>query len=330
MINPNSEISVLFLGDTDFGEHWSDVNNLLAQEGYDYPFVKFDDFLNDADLVITNLETTFSQGIFSPLAGEKEYIHRSDPQAGRTALKDHNMTIFSLANNHSMDYGPQGLQQTIATLEQHGLTVFGAGDNAKEAKIPFEIGNEDLSLAVFTGFEYRENYDEDYGFYATKISPGVNVLSSEIPETSPETFVVAFPHWGNNYKPEDFEQQQMAHALIDSGADLVLGHGAHRMQGIEQYNGKWIVYSLGNFIFNSPGRYEEMGVTPYSLMADLRTSNSAINLRLYPIFTDNLITNYQSRFVTNEEFEEVREELIIGEEGKDKWGYYINLEIFHN
>jgi hypothetical protein len=97
--------------------------------------------------------------------------------------------------------------------------------------------------------------------------------------------------------------------MIDAGANLVIGQGAHLLQGIERYRDRWILYNLGNFMFNSPGRYQKKNVPPFSLVALLGLQPAGdgvlLSIKLYPIFTDNLVTGYQSRPVTQSEFRRV-------------------------
>ena len=83
-----------------------------------------------------------------------------------------------------------------------------------------------------------------------------------------------------------------------------MGHGAHIFQEIERYHDRWILYGLGNFVFASEGRYEKFNMPPYSVMARLILDNdgSPQNLRLYPIVTNNLLTDFQPRFTTQTEF----------------------------
>ena len=129
--------------------------------------------------------------------------------------------------------------------------------------------------------------------------------------------------------------------MIDAGADMVIGHGTHMFQEIELYKDKWIVYSLGNFAFNAPGRYEKKEANPYSFLAMLEIaenkSNLSMSLRLYPIFSDNLKTNYQPRFIVDSEKQEVYDFLKDHsinikpgkdyEIGKDETGDFINMVI---
>jgi len=118
------------------------------------------------------------------------------------------------------------------------------------------------------------------------------------------------------------KQTELAHALIDAGADLVIGHGAHVMQEIELYRRRWVVYGLGNFMFMSPGRYQKKNVEPFSLAARLDVSENKegflASLRLYPLFSDNRQTMYQPRVVTEQEFEKVKALLLQHSPGSEK------------
>ena len=130
-------------------------------------------------------------------------------------------------------------------------------------------------------------------------------------------------------------QADLGRALIDAGADLVIGHGSHALQEIEHYRGRWIIYSLGNFVFNSPGRYKAEDFPPYSLMAmlELRREGEewAYAIRLYPIFSDNRISDYHPRPVTKSEFRSIHE--LLQERspapglktGKDESGHYLEI-----
>ncbi len=131
--------------------------------------------------------------------------------------------------------------------------------------------------------------------------------------------------------------------MLDAGVNLVIGHGAHMAQEIENYRNHWILYSLGNFVFNSPGRYhKEKDAHPYSLTArlDIAKENEFLHLtlRVYPIFSNNRLTNYQPRPVNRREFNELLLEIFRHNEfprklrqqvavGKDKSGYYFNLDL---
>lgn len=337
--NTDKNIAVLFLGDSHFGESYGKkVENRYAMDA-------FQPLLLASDFTIANLETPLTNMSVSPLAGTKDYIHRSDPEKAASTFKKYGFDAFSLGNNHTMDYGWKGLQETLTTLENAGFSSFGAGETAAQAatplfqQIPLNDGSKKmLSLAVFGGFEYRPSY-ENHDFYAAEKpeAAGVNPITQEhtllsIKEfraKNPDAFIVIFPHWGENYAMKSAQQQQWGHAFLDAGADLIIGQGAHLFQEIEDYKGKWIVYGLGNFIFQAPGRYQKMHVEPYSVIARLLASASSRTLRLYPIFSDNLVTDYHSRFVTQSEWSQLvnRADLHPLTNGKDAFGYYFQLSV---
>ncbi|MFI5211973.1 MAG: CapA family protein, partial [Ignavibacteria bacterium] len=155
-------------------------------------------------------------------------------------------------------------------------------------------------------------YDTLYDFYAENNKPGVNRLDAETltgqiekyRNKYPEIFIVIYPHWGNKYKPAGADQKDAAHKFIDAGADIVIGHGAHTIQEIEYYKGRWILYNTGNFIFNAPGRYSSTGAKPYGFITQLNFIDKQKTLRLYPVFTENHKTDYQLRYLDEDESEE--------------------------
>jgi len=349
-----SEHNVLFLGDISFGENYmtlEGVNTLKGDRRYILPLKNFRRILNNAELVIGNLETPVTKNFSDPVSG-KAYVHWTDPDKAPDALFESNIKALSLANNHTLDYGIRGLKDTFENLEKAGLYFFGAGMDSQEAMEPFhfriKMGKEWIDWFVIAGFEYYKNYDR-YDFYSDSQTPGVNQLDIEavtkeigkIKSDHPESRVIIYPHWGGNYRWRTRQQQRMARKLIDGGADLIIGHGAHMMQEIEYYRGKWIVYSLGNFVFNSQGRYERYGVDPFSLIASLEPTDGengrGWKIKLYPIFTDNRITLYQGFFLEKKDFDKA---LGILEEkdssgslkakalsGRDRFGYFMELHV---
>ncbi len=131
----------------------------------------------------------------------------------------------------------------------------------------------------------------------------------EIKRERSDAFVIVFPHWGLNYKWRTKRQARLAQELLSAGADMIVGHGAHMLQEIEKQHGHWIIYSLGNFMFNSHGRYAQYNAPPYSLVGRLvvepEGDGLAKRLQLLPIVTDNRLTDFRPRPVTEAEFAEV-------------------------
>jgi len=347
----NKTIGILFVGDTSFGENYHN-SSFFENRQYDFFLEKLTFLLNQTDFIVANLETPITNLPSSSLARKKKYIHWTDMHKTPETLKKHNIHHVSLANNHTMDYGLKGLQQTMAVLDKHQIQWFGAGLNAFQASQPlyqrFTIGQNTFQLIVVAGFEHRSYYKMRYNYYATENAGGVNGWKQQkaidqlrtIRQSNAEAFIVAYPHWGKDYRFKTRKQTKLAHILIDAGADLVIGHGVHMLQEIENYRGHWILYNLGNFVFNSLGRYQKREVDPFSLTAKLNISHQknglALELLLYPIFSDNRLSNYQPRPVTEKEMDKVQDILLQRGSlylkqnmriGKDETGFFLAFNI---
>ena len=321
--------SILFLGDTSFVEKAGKTN----EEYPGYHIQNFENFLSASDYVIANLETPITELSDSPHIGKKVYIRKESPSK-LTVYKENGIDIFSLANNHMMDYGEEGFLDTLKYLDDRGLKHFGADINEQSIE-PFILNTRHKKIAMISAIEHQTRLDRDFDFYATEEKTGVFSLNSDklidqiknIKTNEPDTIVIVLPHWGINYRWKIERQNRKAEELINAGADLIIGHGAHMMQEIEFIDDKPVIYSIGDFVHNIPGNYSLPGAVPYSLIAGLFLIEDRMELRLYPIFSDNLRTDYQPRFVSDEEFIEVKDILetkssINLETGKNSNGNY--------
>ena len=321
---PENYQSMLFGGDVSFGENYRVAAAMLKDVGYDHSVQELRALIEAHDVFVGNLESPLTDLRRSRYVRRKGYIHWSDPSGSGSAFRRHGMRVFSLANNHAMDFDGPGLKDTLAAGVEHGLTFFGAGLDQKQAVAPylheFTISGVQQVVAVFGLFEYRKRYAEEFNFYARENYPGVAQLDIEgtvetirlFRQQNPNALIVAFPSWGKNYAWKTQQQTTQAHALIDAGVDLILGHGAHRLQEIERYRNRWILYGLGNFMFNSQGRYQKLHQPPFSLAVALdlgvdEKGKPVRRLRVYPLLTDNRLTKYKSRVVTDTELASVRE-----------------------
>ena len=165
---------------------------------------------------------------------------------------------MSLANNHTLDYGSEALQDTIAALDKAGIKHAGAGMSAAEATAPAIIEARGKTIAFLS---YSDILPE--GFVATQSSPGIAAARTDMDAVTQTIsalkqqydFVLVSFHWGVEY--EDYiigDQELEAHAAIDAGADAVLSEHPHVIQGIEFYQDKLIAYSLGDFVFDHYSR----------------------------------------------------------------------------
>ncbi len=315
-------IRVLFGGDTDFGESYQEEYarngkaNILEEKGYAYSLVNLRGLLRAMDYRILNLETPLTLHHDSPLKG-KDYLHYSDPAKAPATLGSFGPIAYSLANNHTLDQGVAGLNDTLTALDTAGARYFGAGKDIAEAENPliqtFRASDTSFTLAVFGGLEYSKKYERQFQFYATTDHPGVapiDVLAvgkaiRDLRRQSPNLFVIYFMHTLQNYSWRSPAQVATARVLRNAGVDIVIGSGAHMMQEVENTGNDWTFYGIGNFIFNAGGRYAENHAPPVSLplVLDFWIDNGRLQtiVRAYPIMSDNKITHYQPRLLTEEE-----------------------------
>ena len=349
---------ILLTGDVSFGENYqADAArrgrpDLLAERGYDYPLARLEPILRRADYTIVNLETPLTGLERSPLADAgKDYYHwgHIDKTPGR--LVAYGVDAVGLANNHMLDFGVPGLKDTFRSLKRYGIASFGAGEDAADAAEPlvrlFRVGRREVSIGLIARFERRKSY-ELFGFYAGARTPGVNPLDPQalpaqvagMRRRNPGIFVISYVHWGSNYAWRTPEQQRHARALIDAGVDMVVGHHGHMLQEIERYRDKWIIYGLGNFMFNSAGRFASFPeAVPYGLAMELvlqdRAGSALHEVRLYPIMSDNLKVDYQPRIAKGHDADRAFGALLrrsalgadqrLASRGSDKVGPFLRL-----
>lgn len=249
--DPSAEDAVVtlsFVGDVLLG---STVNLLLEEHGYDYPYRHMKSILSRSDFTMANLETPITDR-GEPV--EKLYAYRSDPKV-LPAFKEAGFDIVNLANNHILDYHVVGLVDTFRHLREAGIHYVGAGENADEAFTPVIVEKNGIRVAVL-GFS---RVVPDGWWKADDNRPGVAPTYNytrpvrAIQEAAEQAdLVVVLAHWGDEREDEPNEHQiELARRYVDAGADLVIGSHPHVLQGLEHYNGKWIAYSLGNFIFTT-------------------------------------------------------------------------------
>lgn len=336
-ISYSGSLRILFLGDTHFGDnyqlspYYNHGVNVIEKYGYDYFFENVKDLLLTSDLTIANLETPLTDTVKPEYFSSKSIIHFSDKDSTPFYLIKYRIDAVSIANNHILDLGLPGLENTRMSLENYyGILTFGAGINEREASEPlfktFLIDDVVTGIYVIGCYWYRTKYDNEKKIYAHGDTAGVRLLDvnniskqvKQIKTDNPNAYVVVYPHWGSNYMEADDNQHEAARSLIDCGVDLIIGHGAHTIQEIEYYNRKWIFYNMGNFIFNSPGKYSSMNAKPYGFILQLIIDEKSKRIRLYPIFTNNKETDYQIRYLNKDEFDDCYEFVAISDSFKNK------------
>jgi poly-gamma-glutamate synthesis protein (capsule biosynthesis protein) len=228
----------LFFGDMMLDRN---VKTLIDRKGLDHIFGKIagskDSFFYDFDHVMANLEgaVTDNGSHYKP---ENAYDFAFEPETVNS-LKEYNFNFFNLANNHSLDQGERGVRETYQNLEDLEFGFSGCPDG--------RIG--DCSSRVIEKNGKKIGFA---GFSMVYSMLNKNDLAEEIKELKEKSdLVVANIHWGVEYEHYfNKTQQDTAYLLIDSGADIVIGHHPHVVQGMEIYKSRPIFYSLGNFVFD--------------------------------------------------------------------------------
>lgn len=213
--------------DTNFG-YTNSFNEVLEKNDYGYFFSNMEELFANDDLTIVNLEGTFTDNeVKVPkkfnFKGPKDYVN---------VLTSGDIEVVNIANNHTRDYGQKGYDDTINTLNEVGIGYFGYDK--------YYIYNKDDIKIGFAGI---------YSIESMNCTANIDKAIAYFKENNVNTIILSF-HWGieRSYKQSAL-QQKVAHYAIDNGADLIIGHHPHVLQGIEVYNDKYIVYSLGNFSF---------------------------------------------------------------------------------
>lgn len=279
-----SELTVFAGGDIQFD---GEPGRVLAERGPDYTFALVKPFLDHADLRLANLECTISDR-GAPLAG-KPYTFRAEP-AVLAALQG-SFDVLSFANNHSFDYGVEAFLDTLERAERAGLALAGAGRNRTEALRPVVIEANGLRVAVL-GYTTLFAVPGRWGplWIPDEHRPGVgladaNIALPAVTRAKEEAdIVVVMVHWGIEYEDVVSEQSRLARALIDAGADLVVGCHPHIAQTFEIYRGHLIAYSLGNFAMQ-PGRPEARDALAIS--ARLAPDGRLVSAQVVPLRYDS-------------------------------------------
>ena len=225
-----------------------DIKFITTEDRDRYPFRKIAPLLRKADIAFANLET--------PLADNSRYNgYIRTPTSFAKALKWAGIDLVSIANNHTLDAEGAGLLETKKALLGAGIGAVGGGRNLMDARQPFIVEKEGILIAFFG---YTQGVNGGRGGFALSDRSGVMPLDAFLIKEDIKSvrdivdFVVLSFHWGSEKNKQNIHPgaRNFAHAAIDAGADIILGHHPHVPRGIELYKGKVIIYSLGNFIFS--------------------------------------------------------------------------------
>ena len=238
----NAPVSLVFAGDIVLDDS---AGELIAQGGD--PFASFATVFKQADIRLGNLECVVAT---VGSAGGKNFTFRAHPRA-LPVLKRH-FDALALANNHSGDFGREAFAEMLGLLKQSQLGHFGGGHNLAEAHTPLIVERKGLRIALLGYNEFMPR-----SFEADHNAPGVAWSEDEqvvADIKKARTFykadlVIPVMHWGwENELTSNARQRYLARLMVDAGADAVIGGHPHVTQEIEHYQGKPIIYSVGNFV----------------------------------------------------------------------------------
>jgi poly-gamma-glutamate synthesis protein (capsule biosynthesis protein) len=209
--------------------------------------------LSGADLAMVNLETAITDR-GAPVSGKN--FHFRSPAESFMALKSAGVDVVNMANNHALDYGPVGMDDTFAAIASSKLPVVGIGHDATAAYQPYRTVVKGQRIAIFGALDWLEPALITR-WSATDTQPGIafsidrSRLLAGVQAVRPEVdTLVAFLHWGiEETHCASPEQQSLAHALLAAGADIVVGSHAHRVFGAGKVGTALVAYGLGNFVY---------------------------------------------------------------------------------
>lgn len=260
-------VTATFVGDIMLGRY---VEHVMEQHGEEFIYKYVEPYFQISDYISGNFEHPVTTS--DEYEKADKYIHLDAAPTTVNTLKKMNFSVLNLANNHTMDYGQDGLWDTLEAFSNADLDLVGAGSSLEDAmdRIAYTETNH-LTIATL-GFTdvYAEGFSvNDYRGGVLPLDP--TIFIPMIAEASEEAdLVVVHAHWGQEYDDQPTtRQQEMAKAMADAGADIVIGHHPHVLQNIEVYNDTVIFYSLGNFVFDQGWtRTRSSAIVQYHLLED--------------------------------------------------------------
>ncbi len=287
----DGRVRFLALGDVNLGRTVG--QQILAGDTL-YPFTGVMDSLAAFDVVFANLESSLSDQ-----DGETESpgnnIVFTGPPAGAAALHRAGITVVSTANNHALDYGVDAEEETLVHLDEAGVHHAGTAYSVSSPYAPALFTTHGVRFAVFACTGIMNGNPRNWSRSVAKADTTELLRAIRAVRDSADFVVVSY-HGGDEYASRPASAtKEFARMMIDGGADLFLGHHPHVSYGIEVRAGRYIVHSLGNFVFRQPSRYTTRWSFAFS--ADLR--KDSLGTRVESFHCLPVAAGFRPRFVTS-------------------------------
>lgn len=253
------------------------------------------EIFSSCDFTIANFECVACDTLLKPV--NKQFVFRANPE-WLSAIHDNGITHVTLANNHSFDFGEEGIKQTIANLKHYGIHPIGYNADDNPICSPTIIEKNGNNIAVFSCCFLKQLNNSTCNENAYSLSENIKAFK----KAHPDYFVFVCLHWGIELKSKPTaEQVEQAHLIINSGADAIIGHHPHVVQTIENFKGKYIFYSIGNFIFDNNHPPASRGIFPVFSLSEKRITP----VEIIPF---NIVTS-KPELMTKEESEDYMKEI---------------------
>lgn len=249
------ELKISAVGDIMLGRYVA----TLIKDNFDKPFEEVKEVFAESDIKFGNLECVLSDNDLENIKGKAKNFCLKGPSDMVNVLNTVGFNVLSLANNHIYDYAHDGLIDTIENLSTNNIQTIGAGTNLEDARALkiIEVDNQKIGFLGYTDLAYVNFSDKNEIPAASENKSGVaptkeEFILEDIEKARDKCDLLFISlHWSDEYThiPKN-SQIELAHKIIDAGADGLLGHHAHNLQGVEIYKDKPIIYNMGNFIFD--------------------------------------------------------------------------------
>lgn len=296
--NLNTQITISLVGDCTLGTdeafaYDTSLNAYQLYRGSDYFLQNVKTIFAEDDLTIINMEGPLTES--TERNGEK-FAFKGAP-GFVDILSGSSVEAANLANNHSHDYGEQGFEDTKRILSDAGITAFGYDETAL-------VTIKGIKIGLVGIYELHDHLER-----ARQLKDNIAKVKQEGAD-----LIITIFHWGNERETiPDSNQMALGHIAIDYGADLVAGHHPHVLQGIEEYRGKYIVYSLGNFCFGGNSAPDDMDTMIFQQTFTIQSGEVLTdeNITLIPcsISSETGFNNYQPTPAEGSEAERILQKI---------------------